>query len=112
MSQTEIVASAPAKVILAGGKAVNYGLPALATAVEPRAYCALRPLDRHRYAFVFNDRVENGDVARLNEFRKEIDLLRAEKSYDAISKIASGIGAPRTIKKLGFGRTELARNEA
>jgi len=87
-SETEIVASAPAKVILAGGKAVNYGFPALATAVEPRAYCALRPLDRDRYAFVFNNRVENGDMTRLKEFRKEIDSLRAEKSYVAISKIA------------------------
>lgn len=88
MSETEIVASAPAKVILAGGKGVNYGFPALAVAVEPRAYCALRSLDRDRYVFVFNDRAENGDLARLKEFKKEIDSLRAEKSYDAISTIA------------------------
>lgn len=88
MSETEIAASAPAKVILAGGKAVNYGFPALATAVEPRAYCTLRPLDRDHYAFAFKDRAENGDIARLTEFRKEIDSLRAAKSYDAISKIA------------------------
>ena len=88
MSETEIVASAPAKVILAGGKGVNYGFPALAVAVEPRAYCALRSLDRDRYAFVFNDRVENGDLARLKAFREEIDSLRAQKSYDAIAKIA------------------------
>ena len=50
MSETEIVSSASAKVILAGGKSVNYGFPALATAVEPRTYRALRPLDRDRYA--------------------------------------------------------------
>ena len=88
MSEPEIEASASAKVHPCRWQFGQLPFPALATAVEPRAYCALRPLDRDRHAFVFNERVENGDMARLKAFRRDIDSLRAEKSYDAISKIA------------------------
>ena len=88
MSESEITASAPAKVILAGGKAVNYGFPALVAAVGLRTYCDVRPLREDRYSFDCGERTESGEKDQLSAFRRMVDSLRAEKNYDAISKIA------------------------
>ena len=46
MSPRTIVASAPAKVILLGGKGVNWGFPALVAAVGMRTTCTLRAAQR------------------------------------------------------------------
>lgn len=88
MDEQKIVASAPAKVILAGGKAVNYGSPAIGIAVSPRTYCTLLFMTKKdQYIFEFKDKKEYGDREQLISFKKEIDRLYREKNYTEISRI-------------------------
>ncbi len=84
-----IITSAPVKVILLGGKAVNWGFPALATAVGLRTFCYVTPRGDDRYRFRFGDQHEEGDRARLREFKAEITALREHQAYDDISLIAN-----------------------
>jgi mevalonate kinase len=88
MTEATLVASAPAKVILLGGKGVNYGFPALVAAVGLRTYCALRPDRGEGYRFTYGERAETGDRASLDEFRRRVDVLREGKRYDEISALA------------------------
>ena len=90
MSQPAIVASAPAKVILLGGKAVNYGFPALVAAVGLRTTCTLRPRggDRDGYSFTYGDRSEAGDRERLAELERRVGGLREARRHDDISALA------------------------
>ncbi len=89
MDGQKLVASAPAKVILVGGKAVNYGFPAIGVAVSPRTYCVLQSrVEKDRYVFNFESRKEDGNGEQLKAFKNEIDRLRDERNYKEISKIA------------------------
>jgi len=91
MSKAEtIVASAPAKVILLGGKAVNYGHPALVTAVGLRTTCTLKRVGGDGYRFTSGERTEQGDRGSLAAFKQKVDGLRQTKSHDDISALARG----------------------
>jgi len=91
MNETEtIVASAPAKVILLGGKAVNYGHPALVTAVGLRTRCTLRRVGGDGYRFTSGERAEQGDRASLAAFKRRVDGLRQARSHDELSALARG----------------------
>ena len=90
MSTTDrtIVSSAPAKVILLGGKGVNWGFPALVTAVGIRATCTLRARGGAGYRFTFHERTETGDLSSLAAFKAKVDALRAAKDHAGITAIA------------------------
>jgi len=89
MSRDTIVASAPAKVILLGGKGVNYGFPALVAAVGLRTTCTLRPAGPDdAYRLTSGDRTETGDRASLRAFKARVDALREGKRHDDISALA------------------------
>ncbi len=83
-----VVASAPAKVILLGGKAVNYGHPALVTAVGLRTTCTLKRAGGEGYRFTSGDRSEQGDRASLAAFKRKVEGLRQAKGHDEISALA------------------------
>lgn len=85
-----VVASAPAKVILLGGKAVNYGHPALVTAVGLRTTCTLKRVGGDGYGFTSGDRSEQGDHDSLATFKRHVDGLRQAKNHDEISAVARG----------------------
>ncbi len=88
MSAETIVASAPAKVILLGGKGVNWGHPALVAAVGIRTSCTLRRVAGGGYRFTFGGEREEGDRAALTAFKARIDALREAKRHDDVSAIA------------------------
>jgi len=88
VSPRTIVASAPAKVILLGGKGVNWGFPALVAAVGMRTTCTLRAGTGDWYRFAYDGRTEAGDRGTLAAFRKKADELRAAKSYGDITALA------------------------
>ncbi len=90
MDQPLVVASAPAKVILLGGKGVNYGFPALVAAVGLRTSCTLRGLAGGGYRFTSEGRSETGDRASLAEFKRRVDELREGKRFADISALARG----------------------
>jgi mevalonate kinase len=85
VNETSIVASAPAKVILLGGKGVNYGHPALVAAVGLRTRCSLLRTREDGYRFTAGDRLETGSRTSLADFKRRVDALREAKSYDEIS---------------------------
>lgn len=88
MEERTVVASAPAKVILLGGKGVNWGFPALVAAAGLRARCTIRLRGGKGYGFVSGDRRESGDGASLADFRKRVAELLASKDFDGVSAIA------------------------
>ena len=89
MVEKTTIASAPAKVILLGGKAVNWGFPALVAAVGIRSCCTVVPLaGRNGYRFTFDEHSETGSLDDVQAFRMRIDGLRETKDYDQISDIA------------------------
>ena len=90
MSTTErtIVSSAPAKVILLGGKGVNWGFPALVAAVGIRTVCTLRANGGTGYRFTYGERTETGDLASLSSFNARVEALRAAKDHAGITAIA------------------------
>jgi mevalonate kinase len=88
MARDTIVASAPAKVILLGGKGVNYGYPALVAAVGLRTTCTLRRAGGNGYRFTSGERSEEGDGASLGAFKRRVDRLREAKAHDEISALA------------------------
>jgi len=88
MKEKTILASAPAKVILLGGKGVNWGFPALVAAVGIRTHCTLLCRGGDGYRFTFAERSEEGVRSTLLEFKGRIDALRAEKRHDDISVVA------------------------
>jgi len=91
MSVKVVRASAPAKVILLGGKGVNWGYPALVSAVGMRCYCtAAASSDTDRYRFSFEGRTEEGSLADVQKFKQSIDELRREKYYDKVAETAIG----------------------
>jgi len=83
-----IVASAPAKVILLGGKGVNWGFPALVAAVGIRTTCTLRMSGGGGYRFAYGDRTEAGDAASLSAFTRGVEELRGGKKYADITAMA------------------------
>jgi mevalonate kinase len=88
MAVRTIVASAPAKVILLGGKGVNWGFPALVAAVGIRTVCTLRAGGGDGYRFTSGDRTEAGDLASLASFKARVEALRAAKDYAGITAVA------------------------
>jgi len=82
-----IVASAPAKVILLGGKGVNWGFPALVAAVGMRTTCRVG-VGAGEYRLRYGERVESTDRQSLSAFRARIEELRAGKRYEEITAIA------------------------
>ena len=88
MNPSIIVASAPAKVILLGGKGVNYGYPALVAAVGLRTRCTLRTGAGGGYRFTYGERWETGEPTSLSEFKRRVDGLREGKRHDDISALA------------------------
>ncbi|HEY9593154.1 MAG TPA: hypothetical protein VHE79_01660 [Spirochaetia bacterium] len=90
MTEKAIVASAPAKVILLGGKGVNWGFPALVAAVGIRTFCTLKRVGGDGYGFSYGDHSEKGDRATLRVFRDRIADLLARKEYEEIAAIARG----------------------
>ena len=88
MAERTIVASAPAKVILLGGKGVNWGFPALVAAVGIRTSCTVRPGPGKSYRFTYGDHTETGDASSLSDFKRRIDDYRARKSFDEITAVA------------------------
>lgn len=94
MEALKVVSSAPAKVILLGGKGVNWGFPALVAAVGIRSTCTVSIRDDGGYRFSFGERSETGGPEALRAFKKRIDDLRQAKDYDGISEIARDFFAP------------------
>ena len=88
MTDKCLVASAPAKVILLGGKGVNWGFAALVAAVGVRTYCTLDAHDGDGYRFTYGDRSETGNRSTLADFKRRIDDFRAHKKYDEITAVA------------------------
>jgi mevalonate kinase len=88
MSETTFVASAPAKVILLGGKGVNYGHPALVAAVGLRTRCTLVRSGGEGYRFASGDRFEVGTRSSLADFKHRVEVLRESKRHDEISALA------------------------
>lgn len=88
MAEKGNVASAPAKVILLGGKGVNWGFPALVAAVGIRTYCTLHACGGNGYRFTYGDRTETGDRSTLADFKRRVDDLRALKKHDEITAMA------------------------
>ncbi|MDW8101123.1 MAG: mevalonate kinase, partial [Anaerolineae bacterium] len=82
-----IVTSAPAKVILLGGHAVNRGFAALCTAVALRTICCARVRADDGYTLRFGERSETGDRARLRGFKAEIDALRQVQALNQITAL-------------------------
>jgi mevalonate kinase len=81
---SEIVTSAPAKVIFFGEHGVNRQQPALATAVDLRLYCHVTPQADDHYHFRSGDRQESYRRADLLADKTVIDELRLTQNYDAI----------------------------
>ena len=88
MAQRTIVASAPAKVILLGGKGVNWGFPALVAAVGIRTICTLHAAGGEGYRFTYGERNESGDAAALASFKARVQALREAKDHGGITAIA------------------------
>jgi mevalonate kinase len=89
MTDPIVVASAPAKVILLGGKGVNYGFPGLVAAVGLRTTCTLRRAGADdAYRFASGERTEAGNRASLRAFKDRVDALREGKRHDDISALA------------------------
>jgi mevalonate kinase len=88
MTEKSIVASAPAKVILLGGKGVNWGFPALVAAVGLRTTCTLRMGRGAGYRFAYGERTEAGDAASLSAFARRVEELRNGKKYADITAMA------------------------
>jgi mevalonate kinase len=89
-----IVTSAPAKIILAGDHGVNRQQPALATAVDMRTFCRVRPREDQTYSFQTGDRHEECSRERLFAFKAEVDALREAKALDDIRERARDFFAP------------------
>jgi mevalonate kinase len=102
-----VVASAPAKVILLGGKGVNWGYPALVTAVGLRTTCTVRVRGGDRYVMSYGGKSEEGDKASLAAFKARVDGLREAKAFDDISAIARGdfFGPARHVLSHVVGKT-------
>lgn len=83
-----VVASAPAKAILLGEHAVNREQPALATALDLRARCAVSAGDDGGYSFRSGDRAETGALDEARRFRREIDDARAAGDLARIRETA------------------------
>ncbi len=83
-----IVATAPAKVILLGGKGVNWGFPALVAAVGLRTTCTVHVSGGDGYTFTYAERREAGDRRSLGAFKMQVEMLKAGKKYDDITRIA------------------------
>lgn len=81
---TTIVTSAPAKVILFGEHGVNRRQPALAAAVDLRLFCRATIRADQAYTFHAGFHQESGEIARLLDFKVEIDALRAGEALDQI----------------------------
>jgi mevalonate kinase len=88
MAKRTIVASAPAKVILLGGKGVNWGFPAFVAAVGVRTTCTLRAQGGDAYTLDYGEHSESGDRASLAAFKRKLDELRERKAYDEITAVA------------------------
>lgn len=88
MANRTIVSSAPAKVILLGGKGVNWGFPALVTAVGIRTTCTLRAAGGGGYRFSYGERTETGNSTSLAAFKSRVEELRAGKKYADITSLA------------------------
>jgi mevalonate kinase len=88
MTERTIITSAPAKVILLGGKGVNWGFPALVAAVGIRTVCTLHAGRGEGYRFTYGERTETGDLASLASFKARVETLRAAKSYAEITAVA------------------------
>lgn len=83
-----VVASAPAKAILLGEHAVNREQPALATALDLRARCAVSARDDGGYSFRTRGHAESGSLEDVRRFRREIDDARATGDLGRIRSIA------------------------
>ena len=82
-----IVTSAPGKVILLGGHAVNRGFAALCAAVALRTTCRVQARSDNGYTLRFGKRSEVGDRARLRGFKAEVDALRQVQALNQITAI-------------------------
>ena len=90
MTERTIVASAPAKVILLGGKGVNWGFPALVAAVGVRTTCTVLAGrgGGDAYRFTYGERTETGDRASLAAFKAAVEELRSSKKFGEITALA------------------------
>jgi mevalonate kinase len=91
---TQIVTSAPAKVIFFGEHGVNRQQPELATAVDLRLTCHVTPHADDQYHLRAGDRRESYSRADLLAYKTAIDELRLTQNYDAIRERARAFFAP------------------
>lgn len=82
-------ASAPAKAILLGEHAVNRKQPSLATALDVRVVCTVRPRSGGLYRIRSGARADQTRLEDLAVFAARIDALRAGQSFDEIRELAT-----------------------
>jgi len=83
-----IITSSPGKIILLGEHGVNRQQNAISAAVSLRVFCRASIRKDERYTLRSAEKSEEGNLAGLLSFKKEIDSLREARAYDKIREAA------------------------